>query len=197
MNFEGCRMKSNTKTIFKLFDNYNNSIFLCDSKLNVTEINNYTTKNNININVSDNLFSLTVINSSQLDAALYNLNKGLPFHSTNFVFNLLETAISFFPIINEQNNLEAVVCYLDFYNYNNDIIKAKSLTRCIGESFEDPTIRILNTLSPIAHKLDLLEQYDDLEYLNSIANNCYRMLKTSISTNEYYKLVNNKVKFNF
>ncbi len=188
-------MKYNQEDILKLFNNNNNPIFLCDENLNVTYINNYIIKNSININKSDNLFIHSLINCNELVEGLCKLNKGLPFHSTTFLFNLRESSISFYPIFNNQNKLDTIVCCLELNSNKN--INEKTLPRCICESFKDPTIRILNIIPIIAHKLDLLEQYEELKCLNNITNNCYKMLKTSISTNEYYKLVNNKVDFNF
>lgn len=178
---------------FYSFNNNNCPVIICDTDFNILDVNLYVKENNISICVSDNLYNYSLENNIILSLAFENLKKGLPFNASNFSLGLFKANVFFFPVMQSKQSLASIICFIESPLENMPETNSQDIIQTIYKHFQAPITRIINTLSPIAHKLELLEQYEDLEYLNSIASNCYQMLKNSVMISEYYKLINSQV----
>lgn len=63
----------------------------------------------------------------------------------------------------------------------------------ITSQYQNPTMKIISMLEPIARKLNEFECYDELKLVNSISKSCYNMLKISLYVSEYRLLTEKRV----
>lgn len=188
-------MKQDSDNLMKFFKNNNAPIFKCDEKFNVLEVNSYIKDNDISINIGDNLYNVSAVNSDLLDTALINLKKSLPFYSTNFLINLTKTTIYFIPICEKDEKFNYILCSI-VPPENTDLnFNSNSFPNIIHKAYNEPTTQIVNRLYPVAYKLEQAEDYESLAELNSIMQCCYKMLRVSNTATTYYKLINNEVSF--
>lgn len=181
--------------ILSIICNNDLPVFECDCEFNILAVNSYIQNNQIHLAVGDNLFHLSTLNHSLLNAAKNNLFKGLPFFSTNFNFNLSNSSIFFIPCVDSDDTLKSILCYLIVEPSHQNLLKSDALPQNIYAQFHLPIIHIMNTLTPLACKLEAMEQYNELSHINEIANQCYRMLRVSNTVNTYYQLINNQAVF--
>ncbi len=188
-------MSKDRKYIMEFFNNNKTPFFECDKNLIVITINSFIEDRMIDINVGDNLYNISSENEDLLNEALIAVEKGLPFCSTNFMFNLLITTISIVPINYNDGEYDSLLCNINLDEKNYSVLQKHDFPNKLNNLYNNPIAHIINTLPLLAHKLEMLEEYDDLAYLNEIAQNCYCMLRTSTVATTFYRLLNNMIHF--
>lgn len=188
-------MSKDRKYIMEFFNNNKTPFFECDKNLIVITINSFIEDRMIDINVGDNLYNISSENEDLLNEALITVEKGLPFCSTNFMFNLLITTISIVPINYNDGEYDSLLCNINLDEKNYSVLQKHDFPNKLNNLYNNPIAHIINTLPLLAHKLEMLEEYDDLAYLNEIAQNCYCMLRTSTVATTFYRLLNNMIHF--
>lgn len=187
----------NTKIKLKdIYDNNNLAVFLCDINFVIIEVNDFITKNNISIKTGESAKIYSVENEQIFLLGMKKLKKGLPYSNYKFTFCMRKTSVFMIPVMNE-NNLERVVCCIDLEEDCFNVTDSKDVPVRVYQNLCGPLTSILDDLTPIARRLDLLEQYDELTHLNDAVKHCYRALQACESIVNYHKLVNNEVNFNF
>lgn len=179
---------------YQVFDSQNIPIVVCDKLFNIIFMNKFMKDNTTCIKIGDNLYNYSPDNNELLDQASNAIKAGKAFHSSSFSFNYIDHRISFVPL-QLDNNTDYVVCYIGIHN-DRQVYFQDADFYSVYDTFQCPTIRILNLLPQIAQKLNLLEEYDELEHLNKIAKNSYQILRKSAEVSDYYKLINNKITLN-
>ncbi|MEG2813845.1 MAG: HAMP domain-containing sensor histidine kinase [Oscillospiraceae bacterium] len=191
-------IQSNDKVLKlkEIYDNENLAVFLCNLDFKIIEINDFIIKNNIAIKIGDLAKTFSVENAHVFILALEKLKKGIPYSNAEFTFCMKKSAVFMLPIMKD-GCLDSIVCCMDFEKDCFNIVDIKDVPVRVYQNFCDPLIAVLNDLTPIARRLDMLEQYDELVHLNDAVRHCYKMLRTCESLVNYYELINNQVDFNF
>lgn len=188
-------MNINYNDSSNIFDEYNTPVFSCDKNFNILTVNKFIKNSDMNISIGQHINDIFSSNSIDLLAALEKANNGLPYLSTNFEYNLLNTTLCMFPVI-KSGELQSIVCFLDFLDLNEPLHSyVGSVTSVISDRYRSPIAGIMNVSAILARRFQEMEDYKSLDYLNHIAHCCYLMLNTSVSVQEYYMLVNSKRDF--
>lgn len=189
-------MKHEFNLLFDVINVYKAPVFICSRDFFIVCVNDFIINNKCNIakgqHINDVLTNYSIDYLSAFDRVL----KGLPFFSTNFEFNFLDTTLCMLPII-ENSTTEYVVCILDISGDSSPLLSYKgSISPLISERYRAPVAGIMNVSAILARRFQADEDYKSLNYLNHISHCCYLMLNTSVSVQEYYMLVNNKRELN-
>ncbi|MEG0570945.1 MAG: HAMP domain-containing sensor histidine kinase [Oscillospiraceae bacterium] len=179
------------KIISRILDFNNVACFLCDTKFNITYINKYIVQNNLQITVGSNVLEVLPLANDDFTNAEMCFLQGLPFYSANFSFMDQETTVQFIPIPNDGDSCcEELICTLQNPNHIMSSTSSNYVDMFVAKNRKNLS-EIFNMLNPLGLRLQELEQYDVLQYLNQISHNCYDLLKDNTNFSLYQRLVNN------
>ena len=171
-----------------IYSDLNNSAIICDNDYNIIWINNFTKK-----------YLSEILNKKNLKKAfpIYNYEKitekileKKTCETKEISFNFSNISLEFIPII-DNFEIQGTIVFIKssdpFFSmpFSLDIDRIIS---AVSGQFRSPLFSIFNLLAPLSRRLEEYELYDDIEYINHIARNCYKMIKSTVNLSEYFKI---------
>lgn len=166
-------------------------LFCCNAQWSIVSINKSFEKLFPQIKVGMSALSFSDNNTAIFLNAKNRLSKSMPYFSTNFELLTKTMTIFVIPIETQTADLLSAVCSC-FLEIGADA-PVQAIYN-ITDSYRSPITDILNSSAVLAKKFEEHEDYDGISYVNHIVLHCYNMLKTTTTSQMYYKLLNSMQK---
>ena len=192
----------NDSTIFSLEQLYGKSqvdVFVCDEFLNITWANDAAKQNPWfsdspmpwrlslifpDVNFMSNAKMIAEGKMSYI-SCLYKHQVHLSFGFTPLGFNDEGRRYALaFRISSEEKESKLALSHGPDMN----LLPAVSIT---SQPYRNAAFGIFNVISILANTFDKKDMYEELSYLNSLAYNCYSIMRTTINLNAHFDFVNN------